>query len=258
MFIGKMDTPAIPERVYALCKIVEKGPISNSDLKEKMEPAFLDQSTVYYSFYRKASEELKLISISDQMISLQVDKKVLISFESFRKYVNSILHEYSEGDFYTVTKAYYNWDNTVFKGAKNVSVMAKEMTEICERNIDAVGMRAWRFWVSFLGFGYLQDMFFIPNADVFLTDIIEISKLEKGKRYSFGDFIEKIKPYSQVVLNDENMRYLNYGFSCGLRTLHDQGKIKMEHILDNKDIWSLYPMKAHQLVSIVTNITINE
>ena len=36
MFGDKMVTPAIPERIFALCKIVEKNPISSADLKEKM------------------------------------------------------------------------------------------------------------------------------------------------------------------------------------------------------------------------------
>ena len=36
MFREKMVTSAIPERVYVLCKIVEKGPISGSELREKM------------------------------------------------------------------------------------------------------------------------------------------------------------------------------------------------------------------------------
>lgn len=50
MFREKMVTPAIPERVYVLCKIAEKGPISGSELKEKMEPAELnaDTSTAYF------------------------------------------------------------------------------------------------------------------------------------------------------------------------------------------------------------------
>ena len=42
MFREKMVTSAIPERVYVLCKIVEKGPISGSELREKMEPAELN------------------------------------------------------------------------------------------------------------------------------------------------------------------------------------------------------------------------
>lgn len=41
MFKEKMVTTAIPERVFALCKIVEKGSIYSSELKNKMEPEFL-------------------------------------------------------------------------------------------------------------------------------------------------------------------------------------------------------------------------
>ena len=33
MFREKMVTSAIPERVYVLCKIVEQGPISGSELR---------------------------------------------------------------------------------------------------------------------------------------------------------------------------------------------------------------------------------
>ena len=68
MFRERMVTPAIPERVFALCKIVEKKPIFNTELKEKMEPEYLHQTSSYYSEYRTAAEELKLITISDNMI----------------------------------------------------------------------------------------------------------------------------------------------------------------------------------------------
>ena len=64
MFQDKMATPAIPERVYTLCKIVEKKPTTLSDLKEKMEPSYLNQTSSYFSEYRSAAEELKLISVS--------------------------------------------------------------------------------------------------------------------------------------------------------------------------------------------------
>lgn len=41
------------------------------------------------------------------------------------------------------------------------------MSELTGQKVDAMDMRAWRFWVSYLGLGYLQEMFMIPNADVF-------------------------------------------------------------------------------------------
>lgn len=258
MFKNKMETESIPERVYTLCKIVEKAPITNQDLKERMEPGFLEQKTVYFNFYRNTAEELGLISISDNVLSISVQKEVLECYESFRKYVNGILYKYETGEFYAVTKAYFGLDNKIFSGEKNVAAMTTELSKMCQRNIDAKSMRAWRFWASFLGFGYLQEMFLIPNADVFVADIIEQVDFDKGVKYSFGEFVKRISPYINVIWQaDEGSKQINYGLSCGLRTLHDQGIITMEHILDQEDIWSIYPLKAHAIATTVTNITIN-
>lgn len=258
MFKTIMETESIPERVYALCKIVEKAPISNQELKEKMEPSFLKQKTVYFPKYRNTAEELGLISISDNMVSISVDKDVLTSYDTFRKYVNSILYKYQNGDFYKVTKAYFELENTIFEGEQNISAMSTMLGKKVNSNIDAKSMRGWRFWVSFLGFGYLQDMFFIPNADRFIHDVIELSNFDKGVKYSFGEFMSKITPHINILHQDNNaQKVINYGMSCGLRTLHDKGIITLEHILDQEDIWSLYTLKAHSIVSTVTNITIN-
>lgn len=257
MFQDKMVTTAIPERVYTLCKIVEKKPISSSDLKDKMEPDFLNNGTSYYSEYRNAAEELKLITISDNMISLAVDSSVLKSMGSMRKYANGMLEQFSAGQFYQVTKAYYSLDSAILKDEKNVANMAPKLSQMINRPIDAMAMRAWRFWVSFLGFGYLQKMFVIPNADVFLKDVIEIVGFEKNIRYSFGEFISRIMPYCHIIIDTNSAnRKLNYGVSNGLRVLHDTGVIKLEHILDQEDIWNLYTLKAHAISCTVTNITI--
>ena len=56
MFQNKMVTPAIPERVYTLCKIVEKKATSSAEVKERMEPSYLNQKTSYYNDYRTAAE----------------------------------------------------------------------------------------------------------------------------------------------------------------------------------------------------------
>ena len=257
MFQNKMVTPAIPERVYTLCKIVEKKPISNSDLKERMEPEYLGQKTVYFSEYRKAAEELKLITISDNMISLAVDSSIVKSIDAMRRYINGILEEFKNGQFYQVTNAYFEMENKVLSGEKNIASLAPMLSKRLNRPLDATNLHAWRFWVSFLGLGYLQNMFVIPNADVFLKDIISIAALERNHRYSFGEFIAKLRPFCNMVVNSDPLnRKLNYGVSNGLRVLHDTGVIKLEHILDQEDIWNLYPMKAHAISGTVTNVTI--
>ena len=228
MFREKMVTPAIPERVYVLCKIVEKGPISSSELKEKMEPAELnaDTSTAYFPDYRTAAEELGLIITSDNMISLAVDPSVIESRQTMRKYVNGVLRKFSDGQFYQVTHAYYMLGADALKTEKNLSNLGPVMSELTGQKVDAMAMRAWRFWVSYLGLGYLQEMFMIS-------------------------------PYCGIIMDENQKNHrLSYGMSNGLRTLHDAGILKMEHFLDQKDIWTLYPLKAHPIRDTVTNITI--
>ena len=257
MFRGKMTTPAIPERVYTLCKIVEKGPITTSDLRERMEPSFLNNSSVYYSDYRAAAEELKLITISDNVVSLAVESKEIKTIEAMRSYVNSMLEEFRNGQFYKVTKAYFDMENKVLAGEKNIAQWGPVFQDQFSITVDAMALRAWRFWVSFLGFGYMQEMFFIPNADVFLKDLILRSGLEKHKQYSMGEFVKALCPQGNIVLQQTQLeKRLSFGVSNGLRTLHDTGYLKMEHVLDFEDIWSLYPMKAHNISETVTHITI--
>ena len=258
MFKEKMVTPAIPERVYALCKIVEERPAKVSELREKMEPKFLGQSTAYFSDYRQAAEELKLISISDNMVSLAVDHDVVKSITSMRRYVNGILEEFNGSQFYLVTQKYFELGNQILhENTPNVAAMAQKFSDLTNTQVDAPAMRGWRFWASFLGFGFLQDMYLIPNAAVFLEDAIENAGLMKNKKYSFGEFVEKILPYSRIILSDSPSNHqINYGVSNGLRTLHDSGRIYLEHILDQEDLWNLYPMKAHMRPSTVTHITL--
>lgn len=257
MFQEKMVTPAIPERVYALCKIVEKKPMSNSDLKNKMEPDFLMNGSTYFSDYRNAAEELGLITISDQLISLGVDNQILSSSDNMRAYINMRLEGFNQGQFYVVTRAYFEMGADLLKGERNVANMGPIFSNSTNRTVDSMAMRAWRFWASFLGLGYLHDMFFIPNASTFLWDLLSNSTLEKGERYSISEVVEAIRPNCNIVIDPNPLnRKFNYGVSNGLRTLNDLGLIKMEHIMDQKDLWDLYPMNAHPINSTVTNITI--
>ena len=59
-----------------------------------------------------------------------------------------------------------------------------------------------------------------------------------------------------IIGTDVSNHQINYGLSNALRTLHDSGIIKLEHILDSSDIWNLHPLKAHPISGTVTNVTI--
>ena len=230
MFQNKMVTPAIPERVYILSKIVEKKAMSTSEVKEKMEPSYLNQKSSYYNDYRNAAEELQLITVTDNVLSVAVDASVLKNMDTMRSYINGQLNQFREGQFYKVTKAYFDMGEEILHGEQNVANMASLMTLKTGISVDSMAMRAWRFWASYLGFGYLQDMFVIPNADTFLPDII-IDSSNGTKKFSFG-------------------------VSNGLRTLQDAGVIRMEYILDQEDTWNLYHVDALSANETVTNITV--
>ena len=55
MFDDRMYTEAIPERVYVLCKLLEKESLSSDEAREKMEP----------QFFKKADIKLKLLIFND-------------------------------------------------------------------------------------------------------------------------------------------------------------------------------------------------
>ncbi len=257
MFQSKMVTPAIPERVYTLCKIVEKKAMSSSELKDKMEPSYLNQNTVYYGDYRNAAEELQLITNVDNTISLAVDPSVVKNMDTMRYYVNGQLERFRDGQFYKVTQTYYSLGEKILHGEQNVANMASMITQISGISVDSMAMRAWRFWASYLGFGYLQDMFVIPNADVFLGDIIKRAGFNKNYKYSIGEFLNQLRPHADIIIDatDSNKTF-SFGVSNGLRTLQDAGYIKMEQIMDQKDTWNLYHIDALSAGEKVTNITV--
>lgn len=257
MFQSKMVTPAIPERVYALCKIVEKGAIASSEVKEKMEPGYLNQTTSYYNEYRTAAEELQLITITDNVLSLGVDPSVLKNMDTMRFYINGQLDQFREGQFYKVTKAYYDMGESILHGEQNVANMASVMTLKTGITVDSMAMRAWRFWAAYLGFGYLQEMFVIPNSDAFLLDIIKRAGFEKNKRYSITEFLEKLRPHADIIIDPtDGRKTFSFGVSNGLRTLQDAGEIKFEHIMDQEDTWNLYHIDALSADETVTNVTV--
>lgn len=256
MFLNKMETEAIPERVFALCKLLENKPMTNSDAKEKIEPAYLNNATDYYGYYRTAAEELQLISNIDNTIALLVEPHNISNMDTMRYYINGQLDRFRDGQFYKVTSAYFSLGDRILHGEQNVANMDILMSELTGIKVDSDAMRAWRFWSTYLGFGYLQKMFVIPNADVFLLDIIKRAKFKKNNRYAISEFLNALKPYSDIIIDTNGEKRFSYGVSNGFRTLQDAGYINMEYIMDQGDSWNLYHIDALSKNEKVSNITV--
>lgn len=262
MFGNRMQTSAIPERVYALCREVANRPMEESTLKLLLEPQNLRGKTSYFGIVRTAAEQLQLINTKENGISLAVDKDVVKSMDNMRHYINMHLEIVSDSLFYKVTQGYLDMGTEVLD-YNSVSKMSDVMGRNIGEKVIEDDMRAWRFWMAFLGFGYMHDSqvgaagILLPNTAVFLRDIIESLKVKKKTEYGIDEFVDVIMPYAKIALhNVVDTKTFNYGFSNAIRMLNDLGVIKAEHRLDAQEIWSLYPCEGHDLETTVTHITI--
>lgn len=262
MFGNRMQTSAIPERVYVLCKEVSSKPIDEDILKTMLEPQNLGGKTSYFGYVRTAAEQLQLISTKENTISLAVDKDVVKSMDNMRCYVNMHLEMFSNSLFYKVTQNYLDMGTEVLNH-NSLSKMSDIMGKNIGEKVIEDDMRAWRFWMPFLGFGYMHDFqagavgILLPNTAIFLSDIIKSLKLKKKTEYRIDEFVSVILPYANIMLHNViATKSFNYGVSNAIRMLHDLGVIRVEHRLDAQDIWSLHPHEGHELESTVTHVTI--
>lgn len=263
MFKNKMITEGIPERVYALCCLLKEGPLKLKDVKEMMEPEYLKpdkKSDEYFGKFKNVAIELDLIIEQEGNLILNVEKSVFDSFDSFRIYIIKNLYKYREGNFYKTTNTIYNL-NVDFIKAGIKSISEKEMLDMLEKSFDRLDVkeiRGWRFWASFLGFGntYGDDgMCFIPNSFTYLKNVIYLSTLKTEEIMTLSDFLNLINKDIQIIC-DVKSKELNFGFSNGLRMLHDLGYIELSYSMDSSDYYKLYPMELHAFGNNVSHITI--
>ena len=243
MFTGNMVTEAIPVRVFALYKIVtSKKDISRSELQELMEPRGIYEGSSYFSTILKTATELKLVDVQDNTVVALVSKEQIKTIDDLRSYVISKLENYEEEQFYKCTNAIVNLDEKIYKYSSiSDSEMLNYLSERTGQQITAPMARGWRFWAQFLGFGYMNGFVFLPNAYIFVKDVIKLIGLEK-REYQMDEFMTIFNQYGRILSgNSQNEKCLNVALSSALRELHENGEIILKYISDQASKWILYP-----------------
>lgn len=230
MLKGKMTTEAIPERVYALCKLVQKKHLKSKEAQELMEPSYLN-STPYFRYYKDCAIELELIrEEEDKTLVINTSDENINSIENMRKYIIKNLNKFHEGNFYKVTTNFYKLNvDYVSNNIKSLSENEFMALVRGDTTLDVKEIRGWRFWISFLGLADLSGkdrMFCVPNAYRFLNDVLDMSKLEKGRTYSMDEFMDIISEKINIIqsISDKN---LNFGMSTGFRILEKKEKLNL-------------------------------
>lgn len=243
MFTGKMVTEAIPVRVFALYKIVtSKKDISRSELQELMEPSEIFEGSSYFSAILKTATELKLVDVQDNTVVALVSKEQIKTIDDLRLYIILKLENYEEEQFYKCTNAIVNLDEKIYKYSSiSDSKMLNYLSEKVGQQITAPMARGWRFWAQFLGFGYMNELVFLPNAYIFVKNVIKLIGLEK-REYQMDEFMTMFNQYGRILSgNSQNEKYLNLALSNALRELHENGEIALKYISDQASKWILYP-----------------
>ena len=260
MFLDEMKHEAIPERVFALCEYVKNKPAMETDAKEYFEPKEVESKygakASYFPMVRDAASQfqLGLVNVTDKKITLAVDKAVVTSMETMRKYIIKHIDVISNGLFYATSQAYFELNEKAYDylSVSDQGLM-DALYQMTGRKLDVDDMRAWRFWAAYLGFGHLAR----ATESNHLQAAVEVSGLEKNKEYQINDFMEAIQPMCSIAMkNAEETRHLNMAMSYGLRMMHDTGEIELRYQLDNKNLWYLYPSELHVLRSEISHITV--
>lgn len=257
MFTGNMVTEAIPTRVYSLYRIAtSKKDVTRTEAQTRMEPPEIyGGSSSYFSKVLKAATELKLLDVQDNVLIPLVPKEQLKDITDFRKYTNSKLNLFVDEQFFKVTNVIVNMNEEIYKYAVSDAYMLKLLTDRLGTQISNQMALGWRFWAQFLGFGYMNNTSFLPNAYVFVKDVLELLNLEKNKDYQIDEFMHLFEQYGEILSgNLQPERNMNIALSSALRQLHDNKEIELKYRSDAESRWILYPSMEQfndQIASIV-------
>lgn len=261
MFNDGITPEAIPERIFQVGKILSNKEMNSNELFNCLEPAFLNNDRSYFAIVKKAAIDLGVIvEREDKTLELAVDKKVFASLDNFRFYCNSVIWKDRNSLFYKMVAAFVSSQDELLKynNITTPNVIQYVLNECGGSGVDIKKIRGIRFWLEFLGIGYIQEkgyIYFLPNMYIALRDYVKYLDLEKKKEYSIREFIDLIKTVSNVAFEKMGTTLnLNLAFSNALRMMHDRKEIELKKNLDSKETWNLYRSDIHVFGNTVTHI----
>ena len=257
MFDNNVKTEAIPERVFELCSVVAESPKTDVSLMEMFEPECLStpSTTSYYSTFMEAAIELGLIAKNGNEVSFVGDKKAIKSLDAFRYYCNSVVWKDDSVIFYKLAQTILN-SNDEYWGDNLTSpmIISSIRKKISHMIVNETMLRGERFWLQFLGFGYVQEkpkIIFLPNMYIALKDFMRMCEFEVGKEYSVKDFVQSVSKKSSVAFDGAiEHKQFNMAVSNALRQLENNGEIELLRHLDSKEVWNLYKLETKNITEI--------
>lgn len=240
-----------PERVYALGRLVANRPYSRSDLYKDLciSDVFGEGNQDIFGHTLNVAQELELIKSHDTDFSLCCDRVAIQDYSSFRKHSARIAFSRQNGTFFQTTSLYLELAEEVLKasGWGDVATIFNEHGGLNLKDNDMLG---WRFWVSFLGIGYLHQDMLIPNVFTRIKDVLEHQDdFKVGESVPINRFWGWLEAQCPEVKNSRKEFRLGLGVSNGLRVLKDRGYINLISQPDAEK-WQLHYLEAETINDI--------
>ncbi len=278
-----------PHRLHALVRLVPRLRTPNrNDLLEMLQPPDLVNSQeASGAVYRAAINFRVIMEDENGRVSLHPDigkRKNIESSDSFRafmqKRLTGIADENADNYLLNFVTAWYAVQNErIFQYRKK-----GEISQNFNRDMDSRGeedlleegrlfnptkLNGWLTWASFLGWGWIMAAgkeMLMPDAHKRLIPVLPLLLLD-SKETPFSHFAEQLaeicpeldggslfeKCWQASRSAEPRGNQLSLMLSTSLRSLHDNGKIRLIHYADSIDEWQLYPAQAHP-VQRVTHI----
>lgn len=219
-----------PERVLAICRLVNQGNYTSQDLfrLSELDPdSKFEEEAIRRSI--EAAEELKLIIKNGDKYSVNIPGSSLESATAFRRVISPIIFANKKSTFFRLTEWYIaNSDMTqgINRFDDFAAMSAKNGVESISEN-DVLG---WRFWMRYLGHAYQYNKTLIPNMKVRLGDVLET--VEPGTKMTAAQFVIWLKENVPEVASSCTNQGLSLAVSNGLRTLHEEGTVELISTMD--------------------------
>ena len=256
MFKNGVDTvipEPIPSRVYAVCQYIKKHRGQKQDIMHAvcMDDVFTasDNSDIF-NHSLNAAVELGLVKGVDNEYSAEEALLGINSMVDFRRYAANEIFKRPESLIFKITSLYCEYAEEMLQYTKWEQVVESLGNHGLQFPYNTI--LGWRFWVPFLGCGYLNDTVMLPNWYVRFDDLLATQKeFKPGQMVPIKDFVEWIEAKCPEVRKSRKETQLGLGVSNGLRTLEAMGKVKLERQPDSLQ-WQLYRFEGSNDISHVT------
>ncbi len=219
-----------PERVYQCALYLKKHDkgITRADLKKAltMPEIFEDKGDKIFDYTYGVFSELDLCSEMDGKIYPTEKLKEINSVHDFRKYCARMIFQWKDSLFSKVTSLYCKMAEDMLKVSKwdEVNMIMGQNEVLIHPNV----LKGWRLWAPFLGCGYLNDYFMMPNWAQRMSDILEDQKdFPVSERIPIDKFIAWFVSQAPEVGESIEGAKIGLGVSNGLLTLNELGILRI-------------------------------